>query len=94
MLHMDIIKERLWREYGMETIFTTPTVTYIVKCKNMKHEQILSGTNIKQLITSGLWEYIPTETMPDDALIEGKYYEVDYNNAFEKELKPRLVIKS
>lgn len=31
MLHMDIIKERLFREYQMDTIFTTPTVTYLVQ---------------------------------------------------------------
>jgi len=52
MLHMDIIKERLFREYGMETIFTTPTVTYVVKCRYLKHDQILSGQNIKQLINT------------------------------------------
>lgn len=33
MLHMDIIKERLSREYGIETLFTTPTVAYLVKAK-------------------------------------------------------------
>ncbi len=94
MLHMDIVKERLIREYGMETIFTTPTVTYIVKSRNLKHEQILSGKNIKQMINTGLWEYLPTETMPPDALIEWEYYEVNYDNAYEKELKPWIVIKS
>jgi len=94
MLHMDIVKERLVREYGMETIFTTPTVTYVVKSRDLKHEQILSGKNIKQMIHSGLREFLPTETMPPDALIEWKYYEVNYDNEYEKELKPRLVIKS
>lgn len=33
MLHMDIIKERLSREYDVETLFTTPTVAYILKAK-------------------------------------------------------------
>ena len=94
MLHMDIIKERLIREYGMDTIFTTPTVTYVVKSKSLKDKQILSGKNIKQLVSSGLWEYIPTEQMPPDELIEWRYYEVNYDNAWEKELKPRLVVKS
>jgi len=32
---MDIIKERLEREYDMETIFTTPTVSYLVKSKSL-----------------------------------------------------------
>ena len=94
MLHMDIIKERLFREYGMETIFTTPTVTYVVKCRYLKHDQILSGQNIKQLINTWLREYIPTETMPPEALIDGERYEPNYDNDYEKELKPWLVIKS
>jgi translation elongation factor EF-4 len=47
---MDIIKERLWREYKMETIFTTPTVTYLVKTKNLKDERVLSQANIKALV--------------------------------------------
>ena len=40
MLHMDIIKERLWREYGLDTIFTIPTVLYLVKSKNLNIPQI------------------------------------------------------
>lgn len=35
-LHMDIVSERLRREFKMETIFTLPTVTYIVKAKQFK----------------------------------------------------------
>ena len=42
MLHMDIVKERLWREYGIDTIFTTPTVSYLVKSKYYKDERIVS----------------------------------------------------
>jgi translation elongation factor EF-4 len=30
---MDIVKERLSREYGIDTLFTTPTVAYLVKAK-------------------------------------------------------------
>ena len=37
MLHMDIVKERLSREFGIETIFTTPNVVYIVKMKYLNH---------------------------------------------------------
>ena len=32
---MDIINERLFREYGLDTIFTIPTVMYLVKSKNL-----------------------------------------------------------
>ncbi|MEI8252837.1 MAG: hypothetical protein WCG25_03695 [bacterium] len=42
MLHMDIIKERLSREYNMETIFTIPTVVYLVKSKLLTIPQIKS----------------------------------------------------
>lgn len=34
LLHMDIIQERLEREYGMELIFTAPTVVYKVEKKD------------------------------------------------------------
>jgi GTP-binding protein LepA len=50
MLHMDIIKERLRREYNMETIFTTPTVTYLVKSRDFKDERILSQSNVRAVI--------------------------------------------
>jgi translation elongation factor EF-4 len=42
MLHMDIIKERLFREFGIETIFTTPTVVYLIKSKTPALEKIKS----------------------------------------------------
>jgi len=47
---MDIIKERLSREYNIETIFTTPTVVYLVKSKNLKLTQIKSQKNIKEIL--------------------------------------------
>ena len=42
MLHMDIIKERLSREYDVETLFTTPTVSYLVKAKTLTDIQFAS----------------------------------------------------
>lgn len=60
---MDIIKERLRREYNMETIFTTPTVTYLVKNRNLKHEHILSGVNVKELFVSGLYQYVVSDDL-------------------------------
>ena len=53
---MDIVKERLWREYGIDTIFTTPTVTYLVKSRYTKDERIMSETNIKDFVKMDLWK--------------------------------------
>ncbi|MDR0282644.1 MAG: hypothetical protein LBI53_05075 [Candidatus Peribacteria bacterium] len=58
MLHMDIIKERLRREYGIDTIFTIPTVVYLVKSKNLSIPAIKTGNNLKNLISTGLYETI------------------------------------
>jgi GTP-binding protein LepA len=42
MLHMDIVKERLEREYNIQTIFTIPNVVSIVRMKNFKHDAVKS----------------------------------------------------
>jgi hypothetical protein len=55
---MDIIKERLRREYNLDTIFTIPTVMYLVKSKNLSLPIIKTGNTIKNLITTGLYETI------------------------------------
>ncbi len=56
MLHMDIIKERMRREYGIETIFTIPTVVYLVKSKNLSVEEIKSWSNIQNLFVTWLYK--------------------------------------
>ena len=58
MLHMDIVKERLAREFDIETIFTTPNVVYIAKLKNKQHDKIKSGQNIPEILQSWLYKYI------------------------------------
>lgn len=55
MLHMDIVKERLYREYNLETIFTIPSVVYLIKLKILTHEKIKTGTNVMELIKTGLF---------------------------------------
>ena len=52
MLHMDIIKERLSREYGIDTLFTTPTVAYLVKAKGFGDERFKSGRNVIETVVS------------------------------------------
>lgn len=85
---MDIIKERLMREYNMDTIFTTPTVTYLVKSKHLKDERILAETNIKDCISGGYVKYI----FPDVDFSDMTDQEIFQKYAAE--LKPRLVVKS
>jgi len=58
MLHMDIVKERLSREYGIETIFTNPTVIYLIKTKELWLLQIKTWKNIKDLKQSQFDKYI------------------------------------
>jgi len=81
MLHMDIIKERLSREYKIETIFTIPTVVYLVKAKSFSIESIKSWKNIKDL----------KETWLDKYIIQ--YYS-KHHKQNEIELKPRISVKS
>jgi GTP-binding protein LepA len=57
MLHMDIIKERLSREFDLETIFTTPTVVYLVKSKTPALDKIKSWANVTELAKT--WYYRP-----------------------------------
>lgn len=58
MLHMDIIKERLSREYDIETLFTTPTVAYIIKAKWFSDQRFSSGANTIEIVKSGLYIHI------------------------------------
>lgn len=43
MLHMEIVTERLRREFTLEIIVTTPSITYEVEMRNGKHEVIYSA---------------------------------------------------
>lgn len=105
MLHMDIIKERLWREYGLDTIFTIPTVVYLVKSKNLSINQIKSGNNLKTLISSGLYETILKQEnyqlTPENKIyleqsqwIFGNMLENPEFINIAEILKPRVVVKS
>jgi GTP-binding protein LepA len=42
MLHLEIITERLRREFNLELIVTTPSITYEVELKNRKKEMVYS----------------------------------------------------
>ena len=88
MLHMDIIKERLRREYNMETIFTTPTVTYLVKSKNLKHPKIKAGNNVKELVKTWLYRYLVDASEQEDQSVQWLV------EAYTDELHSWIVINS
>lgn len=58
MLHMDIVRERLSREYNMETIFTIPTVVYLIKSKNLSIDQIKYWSNITDLLKTWMYKHV------------------------------------
>lgn len=93
MLHMDIIKERLRREFGIDTIFTIPTVVYLVRTKNMNIDSIKSGWNIPTLIKS--WLHIHVLKMAGIDPQEYKNYnEAELIDKYKTIFKPRLVVRS
>lgn len=105
MLHMDIIKERLFREYGLDTIFTIPSVIYLVKSKNLSLPQIKTWANIKALIQTGTYQQLLKNadfpiSQKDIELLE--YNQWIFGTMLEEEkrckladfLKPRMVVKS
>lgn len=83
MLHMDIVKERLSREYNMETIFTIPTVVYLIKTKNLSLDPIKSWSNIQSLLKTWMYKHILWPTTTDDQAEQRR-----------DELTPWLVVKS
>jgi len=101
-LHMDIIKERLSREYDMETLFTIPTVTYLVKLKYFKHPQVMSWINVKSLVAWGLYvdvlnhEWVEVKTAHEIAgdKIGKKSSQEVLMEHYEKDLKPWIIVKS
>ena len=48
MLHMDIIRERLQREYGIEPVITTPSVSYKIKPRDKEEIVIYSPSQINE----------------------------------------------
>ncbi len=95
MLHMDIVKERLSREYGIDTLFTTPTVAYLVKAKWFRDERFKSGRNVIETVVSGLFIHILgkfTTWLTIDTY-EGES-EHSLASKYEKELHDWLVVRS
>lgn len=88
-LHMDIVSQRLMREFKVDTIFTLPSVTYLIKAKHTKSiEKIQSWYNIKELIK----EWYHRHILPKNADLSGS--ELDIASRFESTLKSRVLIIS
>jgi len=108
MLHMDIIKERLLREFKLETIFTTPTVVYLVKSKNLSLDKIKSWANIKELIKTWYYKHILKNSPSVRSKILGLSGGKDPQSGeevwnlstweliekYSEELKPRMIVRA
>ena len=103
MLHMDIIKERMRREYGIETIFTIPTVVYLVKSKQLNIEEIKSWNNIQILFSSWLYKDVLayekyttkfSNDDIDDIINDNTIDPSDISGEILALLKPWIVVKS
>lgn len=98
MLHMDIIKERLSREFDLETIFTTPTVRYLVRGKKFTSEKYTIGTNVMELVKSNMYKFIISDftgklsSKHEDYIANHTDREV--SDFFEKDLKPWIMVQS
>ena len=93
MLHMDIIKERLRREYNLDTIFTIPTVVYLVKSKNLSIPVIKGGGNIAQIVH--MWLHTHILKLADVPVND--YHSLSAAQIIEKYasiIKPRLAVTS
>ena len=95
MLHMDIVKERLSREYGIETLFTTPTVAYIIKAKSRTDERFKSGRNVIEMVTSTLFMHVIGNFASWLSISQYEWEnEFTLSTKYEKDLHDRLVVRS
>lgn len=85
-LHMDIIKERIYREYDVETIFTIPNVVYLVKLKNLTLEEVKTWANVVEVIKSWMYKFIPWFANKEIDVVDLELY--------RKELEHRLLVRS
>lgn len=70
LLHLDIIKERLFREFNMDVIITSPQVTYKVK---MLNKNILNISNPCDLPPRELYEYIEEPIAKCEIITQSQY---------------------
>lgn len=68
-LHMDIVKERIFREYDVDTIFTVPNVVYLVKLKLLNLDKVKSWANIVELVKTWYYKQILKHHPDQDNLL-------------------------
>lgn len=81
-LHMDIIKERLRREYDMNTIFTIPNVVYLIKLKILTIDKVKTWLNIPELIKSWMFKHI----LKYEKILENSAQELELDSLWEAKI--------
>lgn len=71
LLHLDIIRERLEREFNQDLIITTPSVSYKIIYQNEKHEIIKSAQDMPEL---GTFEEIQEPMVSLEIVTPNKYF--------------------
>ena len=73
MLHMDIIRERLQREYGIEPVITTPSVSYKIKPRDKEEIVIYSPSQINETTQADVISepYARIEVLADSQYLGG-----------------------
>ncbi len=102
MLHMDIVKERLSREFQLETIFTTPNVVYIVKLRNLSLDKVKHWDNIVEFKKTWLWKELvkAQHNIVNEKIIEERFV-LEWSDIIDKDwefdnldLRPYLIVRS
>lgn len=102
MLHMDIVKERLSREFNLETIFTIPNVVYIIKLKTLTLDKVKHWDNIAEFKKTWMWKELVKKiyNINSEKVLKERFYlknnfVIDKNWEFPNlDLKPYLIVRS
>lgn len=101
MLHMDIVKERLSREFDIDTIFTSPNVIYFVKMRYLNYDKIKHWDNImefkktwfwKEIVKIKFWNISDKEIEENYILENSNIVNLKTNEVFD--LKPYIIVRS
>lgn len=94
-LHMDIVKERLFREYWVETIFTTPNVIYLVKLKITNFPKVKSWENVLELVKTWMYKTILEvnwiKFSPEEL---ADMYDIEIINKYNDVLKDWMLVRA